>query len=277
MNDIEKLELAYNSLKKQIDFAPKIAIVCGTGLGRLADLIQDKVCVPYENINGMPISTVDGHAGQFVFGFARGIPVVVMQGRVHIYEGYTPQDSVLPIRLMGLMGAKILMLSNAAGGITWSTPGTVMLIKDQIACMVPSPLIGPNFDKLGTRFPDMSNIYDEHLRELAREAAKDLGVDLKEGVYMQFMGPQYESPAEVQLAKKLGADAVGMSTCGEAIAANHMGMKVIGVSCISNGAAGITKDKLDHITVKENMHLAVDKVGKLAGAVLEKIKREYKW
>ena len=277
MNDIEKLELAYNSLKKQIDFAPKIAIVCGTGLGRLADLIQDKVCVPYENINGMPISTVDGHAGQFVFGFARGIPVVVMQGRVHIYEGYTPQDSVLPIRLMGLMGAKILMLSNAAGGITWSEPGTVMLIKDQIACMVPSPLIGPNFDKLGTRFPDMSNIYDEHLRELAREAAKDLGVDLKEGVYMQFMGPQYESPAEVQLAKKLGADAVGMSTCGEAIAANHMGMKVIGVSCISNGAAGITKDKLDHITVKENMHLAVDKVGKLAGAVLEKIKREYKW
>ena len=277
MDNIEKLNLAYYSLRRQTDFVPKIAIVCGTGLGRLAELIQNKTFVSYNDIEGMPISTVDGHAGRFVFGYARGIPVVVMQGRVHMYEGYSSQDSVMPIRLMKLMGAEILMLSNAAGGITYTEMGTIMLIRDQIGCMVPSPLLGPNFEALGPRFPDMSEIYDKRLREIVKEAAKEMNVDLKEGVYMQFLGPQYESPAEVQMAKILGADAVGMSTCNEAIAANHMGMKVVGVSCISNGAAGITNEKLDHISVKENMHIAVDKVEKLAGVVLEKIKREYKW
>ena len=277
MNTVEKLNLAFYSLKQQIDFVPKIAIVCGTGLGKLAELIEDKKAVPYFNIEGMPISTVDGHAGRFVFGYARGIPVVVMQGRVHMYEGYSSQDAVMPIRLMKMMGAEILMLSNAAGGISYTEMGTIMLIKDQISSLVPSPLIGPNIESLGVRFPDMSNIYDKHLRDIVKEASKELNIPIEEGVYMQFMGPQYETPAEVQMAKKLGADAVGMSTGNEAIAAVHMGMKVVGISCISNGAAGITDEPLDHLKVKENMHIAVDKVGKLAGLVLEKIKREYKW
>ena len=277
MNTNEKLQLAYNSLRKQIDLVPKIAIVCGTGLGGIAGEIQEKTIIPYEQIAGMPISTIEGHAGNFIFGYSNEVPIVVMQGRVHMYEGYTAQDAVLPIRLMKMLGTEIIIISNASGGITWAKPGTIMLIKDQISSMVPSPLIGPNINELGPRFPDMSEIYNEHLREIVKEAAKELNMDIKEGVYMQFMGPQYESPAEIQLAKTLGADAVGMSTCIEAIAANHMGMKIIGISCISNGAAGITKEKLDHISVKNNMHLATKGIAGLVSLVIEKIKRENKW
>ncbi|MCR4875052.1 MAG: purine-nucleoside phosphorylase [Clostridia bacterium] len=277
MNTIEKLNNAFNSLKEQIDFTPKIAIVCGTGLGKLAELIDGFRAIAYENISCMPISTVDGHAGRFIFGYVRGVPVVIMQGRVHIYEGYTPSDSVLPIRLMKLMGAEILMLSNASGGISYLEPGTLMLITDQISQMVPSPLVGPNIGSLGVRFPDMSHIYDEHLCQLVRDTAKDIGIDLKEGIYMQFGGPQYESPAEIRMAKLLGADAVGMSTCTEAIAAVHMGMKVIGVSCIANPAAGLSDEPLDHNHVKETMHNKVQNLALLAANVIERIKKEQKW
>jgi len=253
MTDIEKLNLAFYSL------------------------IQDLQAIPYEKIEGMPISTVDGHAGRFVFGYVRGVPVVIMQGRVHLYEGYTSTDSVLPIRLMKLMGAEYLFLSNAAGGITYLDVGTLVLIKDQISQMVPSPLRGPNMDALGTRFPSMSEIYDKHLRDIAKDCAKKLNIDIKEGVYLQFGGPQYETPAEIRMAKILGADVVGMSTCTEAIAGAHMGMKILGVSCVSNPAAGLGDIPLDHMHVKETMHKEVQKLAVLAGQVIQKLKEENKW
>ena len=277
MTDLDKLNLAYYSLKQQIEFKPKIALVCGTGLGKLAELIEGFKAIPYESIEGMPISTVDGHAGRFVFGYVRGVPVVIMQGRVHLYEVYSSQDSVLPIRLMKLMGAEYLFLSNAAGGITYLDVGTIVLLKDQISQMVPSPLIGPNIDALGTRFPSMSEIYDKHLRDIVKQSAKELNMDIKEGVYMQFGGPQYETPAEIRMAKILGADVVGMSTCNEAIAGAHMGMKIIGASVVSNPAAGLGDVPLDHTHVKETMHKEVQNLAKLAGKVIEKIKLENKW
>ncbi len=277
MNAYEKLNLAYYSMRQKTDFKPKVAIVCGTGLGKLAELIEGFQAISYTEIEGMPISTVEGHAGRFVLGKVRGVEVIIMQGRVHLYEGYSATDSVLPIRLMKLLGAEILMLSNAAGGITYTNAGDLVLLTDQISQMVPSPLIGPNISQLGVRFPDMSHIYDEHLRELALDAAKELGIDLKQGVYMQFGGPQYESPAEIRMAKMLGADVVGMSTAIEAIAAVHMGMKVIGVSCVSNPAAGLSDQPLSHEHVKEAMHEKVFNLAKLAAQVIEKIKEEKKW
>ena len=277
MNDIEKLNLAMYSLKKQIEYEPKIAIVSGSGLGKLANVIENAQRLSYEKIEGMPKSTVPGHDGEFVFGLAKGVPCVVMRGRVHLYEGYSPQDAVMPIRLMKMLGAEILIITNASGGITFRDPGTIMLINDQISQMVPSPLRGENFDNLGPRFPDMSQAYDKELSQIAKDVAKDMGIDLKEGVYMQFGGPQYETPAEIRMAKLLGADAVGMSTCNEVIAARHMGMRVLGLSCISNAAAGLSSDTLDHQHVKDTMHNIGDRVSDYIGEIVERIKREYKW
>ena len=277
MNDIEKLNLALYSLKQQIDFTPKIAIVSGSGLGKLVNVLDSKIDLPYGSIEGMPKSTVPGHDGAYAFGYAKGVPCVVMRGRVHLYEGYSAQDAVMPIRLMKMMGAEILIITNASGGITFRQPGTVMLIKDQIGSLVASPLRGENFDFLGPRFPDMSHAYDAELSKIAKDVAKEMGIDLKEGVYMQFGGPQYETPAEVQMAKLLGADAVGMSTCNEVIAARHMGMRVLGLSCISNAAAGLSNEELNHEHVKDTMHDIGDKVSDYIGEIVDRIKREYKW
>jgi len=277
MNTQTKLELAYQSLRKQTSFTPKIAMVCGTGLGKLAELVEDFRAIPYDRIEGMPISTVEGHTGRFVFGYIRGVPVVIMQGRVHLYEGYTPQEAVMPIRLMKMIGAQYLFLSNAAGGITYLDAGTLVLITDQISQMVESPLVGRNIDTLGVRFPDMTHIYDEHLQMLTKKAAKKIGIELKEGVYMQFGGPQYETPAEIRMAKLMGADVVGMSTCNEAIAAKHMGMKIIGVSCVSNAAAGLSNKELNHWEVKETMHQKVQSLAALAAQVVEDLKEEQRW
>ena len=206
----------------------------------------------YSEIKGFPVSTVPGHKGRFLFGYVADVPVVAMQGRVHFYEGYSMADVVLPVRLMKLMGAEILFLTNASGGVNESfAPGDLMMITDQISDFVPSPLIGRNIEELGTRFPDMSHIYDEDIQRILRESAKSLGISLKEGVYLQFTGPNYESPAEIRMSRILGADAVGMSTACEAVAANHMGMKICGISCISNMAAGISKQPLNHKEVQE--------------------------
>ena len=206
----------------------------------------------YSEIKGFPVSTVPGHKGRFLFGYVADVPVVAMQGRVHFYEGYSMADVVLPVRLMKLMGAEILFLTNASGGVNESfAPGDLMMITDQISDFVPSPLIGRNIEELGTRFPDMSHIYDEDIQRILRESAKSLGISLKEGVYLQFTGPNYESPAEIRMSRILGADAVGMSTACEAVAANHMGMKICGISCISNMAAGISKQPLNHKAVQE--------------------------
>ncbi|MEE1196471.1 MAG: purine-nucleoside phosphorylase [Lachnospiraceae bacterium] len=253
MNPVyEKLMKCYASVKSRIEFNPEIALVLGSGLGDYGERIQVVDTLDYSEIEGFPVSTVPGHKGRFIFGYVEQVPVVCMQGRVHYYEGYPMTDVVLPVRLMKLMGAKVLFLTNAAGGINYDfSAGDFMMITDHIMNFVPSPLIGPNLDELGTRFPDMSNIYRKELQEILRSTAKELGIRLQEGVYIQLTGPNFETPREVHMCRILGADAAGMSTAAEAVAANHMGMKVCGISCISNMACGIADQPLSHEEVQE--------------------------
>lgn len=253
MNPVyEKLMKCYESVKTRIDFTPEIALVLGSGLGDYGESIQIADTLDYSEIEGFPVSTVPGHKGRFIFGYVSGVPVVCMQGRVHYYEGYPMTDVVLPIRLMKLMGAKVLFLTNAAGGIHYDfSAGDFMMITDHIMNFVPSPLIGTNLDELGPRFPDMSNVYKKELQEILRRTAKELGIKLQEGVYIQLTGPNFETPQEVRMCRTLGADAAGMSTAAEAVAANHMGMKVCGISCISNMACGILDQPLSHEEVQE--------------------------
>lgn len=248
----EKLLKCYESVREKVCFRPKVALVLGSGLGNYAEEIRIEAVLDYHEIEGFPVSTIPGHKGRFVFGYVGDIPVVVMQGRVHYYEGYPIQDVVLPVRLMRLMGAEVLFLTNAAGGVNYDFhAGELMLITDHISSFVPSPLIGPNADELGVRFPDMSNIYDRALCGLIEKTAERLSIPLRKGVYLQLTGPAYESPAEVRMCRLLGADAVGMSTACEAVAANHMGMKICGISCISNLACGMTEQPLSHAEVQE--------------------------
>ena len=248
----EQLEKCFAFVKERISFQPEIALVLGSGLGGFAEKIEVKETLPYASIPDFPVSTVAGHAGKFVFGYCDGVPVAVMQGRVHMYEGYTPQEAVLPIRLLHMLGAKVLFLTNAAGGIQPGMhAGEFMLITDQISTFVPSPLRGQNLDALGVRFPDMSEVYSRRLNQIIRKIAVNAEIPLKEGVYIQTAGPAYESPAEIRMFRMLGADAVGMSTAIEAIAARHCGMEICGVSCISNLAAGISPHPLTHEEVKE--------------------------
>ena len=248
----EKLTKCFECVQQKITFKPEIALILGSGLGDYADTMEVVETLDYHDIEGFPVSTVPGHKGRFVFGYACGVPIVAMQGRVHFYEGYKPQDVVLPIRLMKLMGAKVLFLTNAAGGINRSfNAGDFMLITDQISMSVPSPLIGENIDELGVRFPDMSEVYSRRLRKIIENSAVTAGVPLRKGVYIQTTGPQYETPAEIRAYERLGADAVGMSTAIEAIAARHAGMEICGISCISNLAAGISVNPLTHAEVQE--------------------------
>lgn len=258
MNEVyAKLNKCYEQYQKicktrEIDFVPEIALVLGSGLGDYADDIQVVAEIDYHEMEGFPVSMVAGHQGKYILGYVNEVPVVCMKGRVHYYEGYPISDVVLPIRLMKLMGAQVLFLTNASGGInTCFKAGDFMMIKDQISSFVPSPLIGPNAEELGVRFPDMSQIYDADLQQILRKTAALKDIPLQEGVYIQLTGPNYESPAEVRMCRTLGADAVGMSTACEAVAANHMGMKICGISCISNMACGITANPLTHQEVQE--------------------------
>ena len=256
----EKLMRCYKTVKEKVDFQPKVSLVLGSGLGDYADRMEIEAELDYHDIDGFPVSTIPGHKGRFVFGHVGEVPVVVMQGRVHYYEGYSIQDVVLPVRLMRMMGAEVLFLTNAAGGVNYDFhAGDLMMITDQISSFVPSPLIGPNMEELGVRFPDMSDVYDKELQNVIRATAKELNIPLQEGVYLQLTGPAYESPAEVRMCRILGADAVGMSTACEAVAANHMKMKICGISCISNLACGMTDQPLDHKEVQE----AADRVAPL--------------
>ena len=261
MNPVyEKLLKCYDSFKEKIDFQPEIALVLGSGLGDYAETIDVVATLDYKDIEGFPVSTVAGHKGRFIFGYVKGVPVVCMQGRVHYYEGYPMTDVVLPARLMKMMGAKVLFLTNAAGGLNYDyAAGDFMMLKDHIMNFVPSPLFGANIDELGLRFPDMSDIYKKDLQEVIRSTAKELGIKLQEGVYIQLTGPNFETPAEVRMCRILGADAAGMSTAAEAVAANHMGMKVSGISCITNLGCGMLDQPLSHEEVQETAdRVAID-------------------
>lgn len=260
----EKALKCYESISRKISFKPKVAIVLGSGLGDYADDIQVEAELAYSEIDDFPVSTVPGHEGKFIFGYVKGVPVVCMKGRIHYYEGYPISDVVLPIRLMKLMGAEILFLTNASGGINAEyNAGDFMLIQDHISCFAPNPLVGKNIEEFGTRFPDMSHVYDRKLIEIIRHSARENEILLREGIYLQLTGPSFESPAEIRMLRMMGADAVGMSTVVEAITANHLGMKICGISCVCNLAAGMTENPLTHDEVQAAANQAAPKFKKL--------------
>jgi len=248
----QRLQGYVQQIREVTDFVPQAAIVLGSGLGRYAEQLQKVAEISYSKLPGFPVSTVAGHDGKFLFGYIEEVAVVMMSGRVHYYEGYDMWDVVLPIRLMGMLGAKTLVLTNAAGAVnTDFKPGDFMLLTDHISSFVPSPLRGANMEELGARFPDMSRVYSERLIGMLKGAASELGITLREGTYLQWQGPNYETPAEIRMFRSLGADAVGMSTVCEAIAARHMGMEICGISCLTNMAAGILDQPLNHEEVQE--------------------------
>jgi len=243
----ERAEHASRIIRSRISVEPRIALVLGSGLGGFADDFDDAVAIPYEDIPGFVRSTAEGHAGRLVIGNVDSIPVLAMQGRVHYYEGYSLEEVTFPIRVFNLLGIKTLVLTNAAGGINVQlTQGALMMISDHVNLMGVNPLVGPNDERFGPRFPDMSAVYSPELQELVVEEAKAINVAVRRGIYGALSGPSYETPAEIHLLRNLGADAVGMSTVPEAIVARHMGIEVLGISCITNMAAGISDEPINH-------------------------------
>src|ERR1044072_8432707 len=243
----ERAEHASRGIRARAKLEPRIAIVLGSGLGSFADDFDDAVGIPYEEIPGFMRSTAQGHAGRLVIGKVDTVPVVAMQGRVHYYEGYSVGEVTFPIRTFNLLGVKTLILTNASGGINVQlNQGTLMVISDHLNLMGDNPLRGSNEERFGPRFPDMSAVYAHDLQELVVEEAKEINADVRRGVYGALSGPSYETPAEIHMLRSLGADAVGMSTVPEAIVARHMGMEVLGISCITNLAAGISDEPINH-------------------------------
>lgn len=248
----QQIRAAAAYILSRISYRPTIGMVLGSGLGDFADTLEDAVRIPYAEIPDFPVPTAPGHVGALVFGKKQGREVVVLQGRIHFYEGLSQKEITLPVRVLATIGVKQLVLTNAAGGVNLAfKPGTLMLISDHINYSGANPLIGPNLDDFGPRFPDVTDLYTAALRRRIKEAAAEAGLPLEEGVYMMFSGPNYETPAEVRMAKIVGADAVGMSTVPEALVAGHCGMEIAGISCITNIAAGLSDQKLDHSEVLE--------------------------
>ncbi|WMM26482.1 purine-nucleoside phosphorylase [Tissierella sp. MB52-C2] len=272
MEYMNKIKEAVNFITSKTKDSPKIGLVLGSGLGSLADKIENPTIIKYTDIPSFPRSTVEGHAGQLVIGKLSGKIVVAMQGRFHFYEGYPLKDVTFPIRVMFGLGVENLIVTNAAGGVnTEFTPGDLMIITDHINFTGRNPLIGENLDNLGPRFVDMSNPYNREYIKMTKEIGKKLGLELKEGVYMWFTGPTYETPAEVKLARIVGADAVGMSTVPEVIVANHENIKVLGISCITNMASGILDQPLNHEEVVETSNKVKDNFEKLLIEVINNI------
>lgn len=252
MYSYEDLNKTAQFIKSKIGTVPKIAIILGSGLGPLVNDIKNSTEIDYKDIPGFPLSTVEGHAGKLVCGELGNKPVIAMKGRFHYYEGYDISQVVIAIRIFKLLGISELLVTNAAGGINKAfKPGDLMIIKDHISFFAPSPLRGKNFDEFGVRFPDMSEAYSRKLRDVLKKASEEVGISIKEGVYAFAQGPMYETPAEIKALSVLGADAVGMSTVPEVIAARHAGMNVMGISCITNMAAGILNHLLNHQEVME--------------------------
>lgn len=248
----QRVEEIVRVIRTRTDFVPRVALTLGSGLGNFADHIKVVCEIPYGELPGFPVSTVAGHDGRFIMGYVDEVPVICMKGRVHFYEGYSMEEVVLPARVMHALGAEILFLTNAAGGTKdgWSA-GQLAMITDHISVFVRNPLIGPNDEDEGVRFPDMTQVYDKDLQEILMATAREENIPLDTGVYMQLTGPSFETPAEIRMVKALGADLVGMSTVVEAIVARHMGMRVCGVSLVSNLAAGISPVPLSHKDVSE--------------------------
>lgn len=262
-------------IKAKTGIMPKVGIVLGSGLGDACSCVKDAVYIPYSEIPEFPISTVVGHAGRFVLGYIEGVPVILMQGRVHYYEGYSMEEVVLPVRIMGMLGIDTLLLTNAAGAISEELlPGDIMIIEDHISSFISSPLIGNNDEALGVRFPDMTQVYDREYLDILRDAFENQQMDVKRGIYVQVTGPQYETPAEIRMYKRLGADAVGMSTVCEAIAARHMGIKVAGLSSICNKAAGLGGE-LSHTDIVDMSKCMSDRLIKIMIYFMKEYKRRY--
>ena len=252
MSRTEGLDAAVGAIRSRTSLEPDVGIVLGSGLGGFADAIEDGVEIPYGEIPGWPVSTAVGHAGVLVLGEVDGVPLAVMRGRAHLYEGVGASRAVFGIRVLGRLGIRSLVVTNAAGGINEAfRPGMLVLISDHVNFQGTSPLVGPNDDSLGPRFPDMSDAYDTGLRQLAHEAAGRLGLELPEGVYAAWLGPQFETPAEIRFMRAVGADLAGMSTVPEVVAARHMGIRCLAISCVTNAAAGILPESIEHERVLE--------------------------
>lgn len=248
----ERAEHAARTIRARWNEEARIAVVLGSGLGAFADELDEPVAISFEEIPGFAETTVEGHAGRVVGGKIEGVPVVVMQGRFHLYEGYSFEEATFPVRTLGVLGVRSLVLTNAAGGINPALKqGALMLISDHLNLMGANPLRGANDERFGSRFPDMSEVYDREYQEAVIEEARGMGLQLERGVYAALPGPSYETPAEIRMLRTLGADAVGMSTVPEAIIARHMGMRVLGISCITNMAAGISGQSINHAEVLE--------------------------
>lgn len=249
---MEKLSETRRYIIEKVNIEPQMGIILGSGLGGFVDLIEEQVVIPYSEIPNFPVSTVEGHQGQLVFGKVLGKPVMAMQGRFHYYEGYSMQDVTFPVRVMQVLGITGLIVTNAAGGINGAyRPGDLVLIKDHINMIGDNPLRGANLSNLGPRFPDLSEGYDLEWRQKALTVAREVGIHPQEGIYAAMSGPSYESPAEIRFLRTVGADLVGMSTVPEVIVANHGGMRVLGISCVTNMAAGILSQRLSHAEVME--------------------------
>ncbi|HYV09729.1 MAG TPA: purine-nucleoside phosphorylase [Pyrinomonadaceae bacterium] len=270
----ERAEHATRVIRSRISVEPRIALVLGSGLGGFADDFEEAVGIPYEDIPGFVRSTAQGHAGRLVIGKIDSVPVLAMQGRVHYYEGYSLEEVTFPVRTFGLLGVKTLVLTNAAGGINVQlTQGALMVISDHLNLMGVNPLRGANDERFGPRFPDMSAVYSPELQELVVDEAKAIGVEVRRGIYTALSGPSYETPSEIHLLRNLGADAVGMSTVPEAIVARHMGLEVLGISCITNMAAGISDAPINHEEVMETGNRVRETFAQLLRQVISAINR----
>ena len=269
MDTTAKILAAADYIRSKVALRPTIAMVLGSGLGSYADTLDDAVRIPYDQIPDFPVPSVAGHSGALVFGRKAGQEVVVMQGRVHYYEGLSQREITMPIRVLAALGVKTLILTNACGGVNLSyQPGDLMLISDHINLSGGNPLIGPNLDTFGPRFPDMSDLYTASLRKAILEKAAEAGIAMQEGVYGMYSGPNYETPAEIRMYRTLGADTVGMSTVPEALVAGHCGMQVVGISCITNMAAGVLPVKLNHAEVTETANRVRAKFQSLIDLIL---------
>lgn len=263
---------AARTINARVNFAPRIAVVLGSGLGAFAEDFQDAVSIPYREIPGFVSSTAQGHVGSLVVGKVDQIPVAAMQGRVHFYEGYSLEEVTFPIRTLKLLGVDTVILTNAAGGIDVQlTQGALMVISDHLNLMGVNPLRGPNDERFGPRFPDMSEVYSREMQEMVTEEAKGLGITVRRGIYAALTGPSYETPAEIHMLRAFGADAVGMSTVPEAIVARHMLMNVIGISCITNMAAGISEQAINHDEVMETGQKVKEEFTQLLRRIISRI------